>query len=117
MMAPEQDDEQELHPRGRPRVPVDYPVQFTGDEGSGYGTVTNLTLAGGEVDSQIQLSIGARVCLHVQPPGARPPIIITLAIIRWKQGDRFGIEFVRFEGTAKEQLKEMLNQGEGPVQD
>lgn len=98
-------------------MPVDYPVQFTGDEGSGYGTVMNLTLAGGEVDSQIQLPIGARVRLHVQPPGARSPIIITLAIVRWKQGDRFGIEFVRFEGTAKDQLKDMLNQREGPAQD
>jgi hypothetical protein len=117
MMSPEQDDEKEPHPRGRPRVPVDYPVQFTGDEGSGHGIVTNLTLTGGEVDSQIQIPIGARVRLQVQSPGARPPIIITLAIVRWKQGDRFGIEFVRFEGTAKDQLKDMLNQREGPDED
>jgi hypothetical protein len=114
MMPPEQDDEEELQPRGRPRVPVDYLVQFTGDEGSGHGIVRNLTLAGGEVESHIQLPIEACVRLHVQPPGARPPIIITLAVVRWKQGDRFGIEFVRFEGKAKDQLKDMLNQREGP---
>ena len=117
MMAPEQDDEKELHPRGRPRVPVDYPVQFTGDEGAGHGIVRNLTLAGGEVDSQIQFPLGACVRLHVQPPGARPPIIIARAIVRWKRDDRFGLEFVRFEGTAKEQLKDMLNQPEDPAVD
>jgi hypothetical protein len=98
-------------------VPVDYPVQFTGDEGSGRGVVRNLTLAGGEVESRVQLPIEACVCLHVQPPGARSPIIIARAIVRWKQGDRFGSEFVRFEGTAKEQLKDMLNQREGPDED
>ncbi|MBH0202802.1 MAG: PilZ domain-containing protein [Nitrospira sp.] len=117
MMPSEQDDEKELQPRGRPRVPVDYPVQFTADEGAGHGTVRNLTLAGGEVDSQIQLPIGACVRLQVQPPGARPPIIIAFAIVRWKQDDRFGLEFVRFEGKAKDQLKDMLNQHEGPAEE
>lgn len=117
MMPPEQDDEKELQSRGRPRVPVDYPVRFTGDEGSGRGVVRNLTLAGGEVESRIQLPIEARVRLQVQPPGARPLIIIALAIVRWKQGDRFGIEFVRFEGRAKDHLKDMLNQREGSHED
>ena len=116
-MSPEQADEKEQQSRGRPRVSVDYPVQFTGDEGSGHGIVTNLTLAGGEVDSHVQLPIGARVCLYVQPPGARPPIMIAIAIVRWRRDDRFGLEFVRFEGKAKDQLKDMLNQYEGPVED
>jgi hypothetical protein len=117
MMPPEQDDENVLQSRGRPRVSVDYPVQFTGDEGSGHGTVMNLTLAGGEVESHVQLPIGARVCLHVQSPGARPPIIIAIAIVRWRRGDRFGLEFVLFEGKAKDQLKDMLNQHDGLAED
>lgn len=116
-MPPEQGDDREHGPRGRPRVSVDYPVQFTADEGSGHGMMTNLTLAGGEVDSPIQLPIGARVCLHVQPSGARPPITIAFAIVRWKRSDRFGLEFVRFDGNAKEQLKDMLNQPEVPASD
>ncbi len=117
MTLPNNGDKKAVRPRGRLRVPVDYPVLFTGDEGSGHGTLKNLTLAGGEVESHVQLPIGARLCLHVQPPGARPPIIIALAIVRWKTGDRFGLEFVRFDGDAKEQLKDMLNQHEGPAED
>ena len=104
------DDTKALQSRGRPRVPVDYPTSFSGDELSGHGTVTNLTLAGGEIKSTIQLPLGARLSLHVQPPSARPSIVIALAIVRWKDGDRYGLEFVRFEGDAKEQLKDMLNQ-------
>lgn len=116
-MTPPKNTKNELEPRGRLRVSVDYPAQFTGDEGSGHGTVTNLTIAGGEIESHAQLPIGARLCLHVQSPGARPPIIIALAIVRWKQGDRFGLEFVRFEGKAKDQLEDMLNQREGSAED
>lgn len=116
MTPPNQGDKKAERPRGRLRVPVDYRALFTGDEGSGHGTVKNLTLAGGEVESHVQLPVGARVCLHVQPPGARPPIVIALAVVRWNQGDRFGLEFVRFESDAKEQLKDMLNQHEGPAE-
>ncbi|NJL18101.1 MAG: hypothetical protein HC938_13930 [Nitrospira sp.] len=48
--------------------------------------------------------------VHVQPPGARPSITIALAIVRWQQRNRFGLEFIRFEGDAKAQLEDMLNQ-------
>lgn len=96
-------------------MPVDYPTFFSGDEGSGRGIVTNLTLAGGEIETRVPFSTGARVCIQVHPPNARPPIVIAQAIVRWKQGNRCGLEFVRFEGDAKAQLKDMLNQGEDPA--
>jgi hypothetical protein len=102
-----------MHPRSRPRVEVDYAVLFTGDHGSGHGTLKNLTIAGGEIDSHVQFPIGASLCLKVEPSGARPPIVIALAVVRWKNGDRFGLEFVRFEGNAKQQLEDMLNQRDG----
>jgi hypothetical protein len=104
-------------PRTRSRVPVDYPVSFTGDEVSGQGILMNLTIAGGEIESPVHFPIGSRLCLHVQPSGARPPIMIALAIVRWKQGDRFGLEFVRFEGNSKQQLEDMLNQRDGSPAD
>lgn len=110
MATSENNEKKALQSRGRPRVPVDYPASFTGDDTSGHGTVTNLTLAGSEIKSDIQLPLGAHLRLHVQPPSARPSIVIALAIVRWKEGERFGLEFVRFEGDAKEQLKDMLNQ-------
>jgi len=110
MAASENGEKNVLQNRSRPRVPVDYPASFTGDDVSGRGTVTNLTLAGGEIESAVQLSLGARLSLHVQPPSARPSIVIALAIVRWKEEDRYGLEFVRFEGDAKDQLRDMLNQ-------
>lgn len=102
-----------MEPRSRPRVAVDYPVLFIGDEGSGHGMVMNLTITGGEIESHVHFPIGAHLSLKVEPSGARPPIVIGLAVVRWKQGDRFGLEFVRFEGDAKQQLEDMLNQHDG----
>ena len=68
MATSENDEKNVLQSRGRPRVPVDYPVSFTGDDGSGHGTVTNLTLAGGEMDFQTLLpdDDGAGRCQHAQ---------------------------------------------------
>ncbi|ALA57743.1 PilZ domain-containing protein [Nitrospira moscoviensis] len=98
-----------MHPRIRPRVGVDYAVTFTSDHLSGGGTLTNLTIAGAEIRSAVDCPIDAHLCLRIQSSGARPPIVVTLAVVRWKRDDRFGVEFVRFEGQSKQQLEDMLN--------
>ncbi len=77
----------------------------------------NLTVAGCEVQSHSQFRIGAHVSVQVVPPGARPSITIALAVVRWRHSDRCGFEFVRFEGNAKEQLEDMLNQRESSSAD
>jgi hypothetical protein len=102
-----------MRPRSRSRVPVDYPVSFAGDRISGKGLLKNLTISGSEIESDTPFPIGAHLHLRVQSSGARPPIVIALAIVRWKRGDRYGLEFVRFEGDAKPQLEDMLNQRAG----
>ena len=116
-MTSSEDNPTERQSRSRPRVPVDYPAVVSGEEGSAEGTVMNLTVTGCEVESPCRFSIGAHVSVHVVPPGARPSLTIALAIVRWQKSDRCGLEFVRFEGNAKEQLEDMLNQRESSVAD
>lgn len=106
-----------MQARGKPRVPVDYAVQFTGDQGSGHGVLRNLTIAGGEIESRVHVPQGTHLCLQVQPSGARPPLVVALAVVRWQRGDHFGVEFVRFDGQAKQQLEDMLNQRDGTPAD
>jgi hypothetical protein len=95
--------------RARPRIEVDYPVTFTSDQQSGSGTLKNLTISGAEIQSQAELPIDGRLALCIQTTGARPPIVVTVAVVRWKHHDRFGLEFVRFDGRSKQQLEDMLN--------
>jgi hypothetical protein len=99
-----------MHSRKNPRIEVDYTVTFTGDQVSGKGTLTNLTITGAEIRSSTDCPLDAHLCLSIQSSGARPPIVITLAVVRWKEGGRSGVEFVRFEGHSKQQLEDMLNQ-------
>ncbi len=99
----------------RPRIEVDFSVTFSGEDRSGRGTLINLTVAGAEIQSQVDCPIGTRLCVRVQTSGARPPIVISSAVVRWKKGDRFGIEFIRFEGQSKQQLEEMLDQHDSPL--
>ncbi len=109
--------------RDRRRVNVDYPVVISGESGGGEGTLSNLTITGaglqsiqaitdGEIDSVLDLAVGATVRLHIQLTGARQPIDIAVAIVRWKKDLRLGVEFIRFEGNAKAQLQQMLNQSD-----
>ncbi|MDO9120099.1 MAG: PilZ domain-containing protein [Nitrospira sp.] len=101
-----------MHERGRPRIEVNYPVTLSGEGGNGSGTMTNLTITGGEIDSDLHAQIGAHFRVHIQLSGARSPIDIAIATVRWQGDHRFGVEFVRFEGNAKAQLEEMLNQSD-----
>jgi hypothetical protein len=101
-----------MQERGRPRIEVNYPVQLSGEGIEGTGTVTNLTITGGEIESDLPAPIGAHFRVHVQLSGARSPIDIAIATVRWQRDHRFGVEFVRFEGNAKAQLEEMLNQSD-----
>jgi len=69
----------------------------------------NLTVSGAEIQSHTDLPIDGRLSLHIHTTGARPPIVITVAVVRWKRSDRFGLEFVRFGGRSKQQLEDLLN--------
>lgn len=102
-----------MRPRSKSRVPVNYHVTFTSDNVTGKGVLTNLTIGGGQIVSDVQFAIGAHLCLHVELSGARFPIDVALAIVRWKRDGRYGVEFVRFEGKAKQHLQDMLNQHDG----
>lgn len=101
-----------MHERGRPRIAVDYPVTLSGEGGAGSGTMTNLTITGGEIESALAVAIGAHFRVHIQLSGARNPIAIAIATVRWQRDSRFGVEFVRFEDNAKFQLEQMLNQSD-----
>ena len=101
-----------MHERVRPRIEVNYPVALSGEGGEGTGTMTNLTITGGEIESALAVAIGAHFRVHIQLSGARNPIDIAVATDRWQREYRFGVEFVRFEGNAKAQLIEMLNQSD-----
>ncbi len=101
-----------MQERGRPRIEVNYPVSLSGEGIEGTGTVTNLTITGGEIESDLPALIGAHFRVHIELSGARNPIDIAVATVRWQRDHRFGVEFVRFEGNAKAQLQQMLNQSD-----
>lgn len=102
-----------MEPRANSRVPVDYEASFTSDVVNGTGLLKNLTIGGSEIESDAPLVVGTPLRLCIKTSGARPPIVIALGIVRWKQDHRYGVEFIRFEGAAKQQLEDMLNQRDG----
>lgn len=101
-----------MQPRSQKRVCVDYPVTVSGEQGGGDGILSNLTITGGEINGPLDVTVGQSLWIHIRLTGARNPIDIAVATVRWTQDFRCGVEFVRFEGNAKAQLQEMLNQSD-----
>ena len=102
-----------MKPRSKSRVPVNYRVSFSGDKGTGKGVLTDLAIGGGQIETDVRFDVGEHLRLQVELSGAREPIVIELAVIRWKEKDRFGLEFIRFEAQTKQHLQDMLNQRDG----
>jgi len=97
-----------MQPRERERVHASIPVEFSSDTVSGAGRVVNLAVSGCEIESEVAPPVEAHLTLQLQIPRQQEPLVIALAVVRWGKGTRFGVEFVRFEGAAGEQVRRLV---------
>lgn len=90
--------------RYAPRMAVQCPIIFQSETGVGQGTALNLSLPGAAVEIQKPVPIGRHLRLNVFLPDGQPSLKVILATVRWVQGLRFGVEFLRLSETAEERL-------------
>lgn len=74
-------------------------ITFSGDS-EGEGAVINLSIKGCKVDSDAGVKVGDAMSLIILLPGEPSPTTVDLALVRWAQGQCFGLEFV-FIGTGE----------------
>jgi hypothetical protein len=98
-----------MQPRERERVHTNIPVEFTSDRLSGRGRVINLAVSGCEIESETPPPAETHLTLHLHLPRQQDPLVIALAMVRWAKAEHFGVEFVRFEGAAGEQLRRIVS--------
>lgn len=107
-------------PRYAPRVPVQCQVIFQSETGLGEGTVMNLSLPGAAVESCSSVPLGRYLKLNMFLPDQHPSLKVMQAAVRWKNGQRFGVEFLHLSDTAEERLIGFLTtphqHPEGPSQ-
>lgn len=84
-----------MTPRYSQRVAISCSVIFAGDAGVGEGRILNLSLPGCLLESTPTLQCGHYVQLRIFLPDLQSPLHVPLAAVRWVDGFRVGLEFIR----------------------
>ena len=87
------------------RFAVDLPVMFKGEQHTGKGRITTISIRGCCLETDTRLHHGATVSLSLHLPGFHSPIEIERAVVRAALGMRFGLEFLEIDSLDDEQLR------------
>jgi PilZ domain len=98
-----------MKPRYRPRLRLNLPVNFTSGSQVGEGRVLDFTMPGCLVESPVVVQDGQSLQLEVDLPGQQFPLSVTLGVVRWRKGKRFGVEFIRMHESQQEILRRFMN--------
>ena len=99
-----------MEQRKHPRFAVQLPIAFSGDAISGDGTVIDIPKGGWQVTvaSAQGVPAGTDLALRIALPDHAAPMEVTLAVVRWSQGQKFGLEFLRMEDDEQERLRRFV---------
>ena len=86
------------------RVAVECSVMFAGESALGEGRVLDLSLPGCLFESAVKMSPGEYVQLRLFLPDGQRPLQVPLAVVRWVQGFRVGLEFIRTSESEQRRL-------------
>jgi hypothetical protein len=95
--------------RHNPRYEVHLSVEFTGDQVSGNGLISNLSRSGCCIKGNTRVPVGTFIELRICLPTGLAPLIVDLGVARWSVGERFGIDFLQMQETEAQRLKQFLS--------
>ena len=94
--------------RYRPRVGLRVPVRFAGQAEVGQGQILDLTVPGCLIESRTVVGQGDSLQLEIYIPGQRFPLSVSLAVVRWTKGKRFGVEFIKMHYSQQRLLHRFM---------
>lgn len=68
------------------------PVEYQGEQITGEGFVSELSLSGGRIVGNVPVSVGLSLVLHFSLPGEPEPFTFEGATVRWVRGIEFGVD-------------------------
>ncbi|MEX5216272.1 MAG: PilZ domain-containing protein [Nitrospira sp.] len=92
-----------MNTRYSQRISVACSVIFAGDGGVGEGRIVDVSLPGCLLESAATLKSGDYVQLRLFLPDLQTPLHVPLAAVRWVDGNRVGLEFIRT--SVEEQIR------------
>jgi hypothetical protein len=94
---------------------VRYPASVQTDNGAGEGTLFDLSPTGCRMQSNIALTPGSYLALHVEAPETQSPLAVEVSIVRWHKDNQFGIEFLRYAQGVREHFIDLVEGCRAPA--
>lgn len=91
------------------RISVSCSVIFAGNDGVGEGRILDLSLPGCLLQGADTLKTGDYVQLRIFLPDLQTPLHIPLAAVRWVNGFKVGLEFIRTSHQEQKRLEQFVN--------
>ncbi len=95
------------------RVSVDCSVMFAGESIVGEGRIHDLSLPGCLLESPEKMTAGEYLQLRLFLPDRPTPLHVTLAAVRWVNGSKLGIEFIRTTQDEQHRLEQFVGRHPG----
>ena len=89
------------------RIETRFPVIFSSEAFVGEGVVLNMSVPGCEISSNKAVRPGSFLEMKVLLP-SDSPLSVSLARVRWCEGRRFGVEFIRMGGEDQVRLGRLV---------
>ena len=90
------------------RVPIQCSLVLANGVQVGEGRVFDLSMRGCLVEGPVRVKAGNRLQLRLRLPHSHPSICVSVAVVRWVQASRFGVEFMRVEDTYRAHLNRFI---------
>ena len=90
------------------RVPMNCSVMFAGDNCVGEGRILDISLPGCLLESPKQMIAGEYLQLRSFLPDHQAPLHVPLAAVRWVEGSKLGIEFIRTSEDEQRRLEQFV---------
>ncbi len=75
---------------------------------AGEGMVTDLSLGGCRIESDAAVKPGTVVEVRMELAEKGAHLYISMAVVRWKKGNEFGLEFLKVAYDAEALIRELL---------
>lgn len=97
-----------LDRRKHVRYPVECVGAFSGEKISAPGIILNLSFGGCRSHSTTEFITGEMLEVRIHVPRDQAPLHVDLAVVRWSQGQEFGMEFIQMAPAYNQQLRDVI---------
>ena len=101
--------------RSSPRKYVRYSASVQTDNGAAEGILFDLSATGCRVQSNLALTPGSYLALHIDVSETESPLAVEVSIVRWHKDNHFGIEFLRYAQGVRDRVTDLVEGCEAPV--